>query len=68
MASKQPNPNLWAVSYRLADDTVDMDQLWICAPNMRSAEAKALRIARAKFKGVRVRIMKVEWEGEIDAF
>ncbi len=68
MASKQPNPNLWAVTYRLGKDLSDHESLWICAPNMKSAGDKGLRLARAKFHGTSVRITKVEWEGTIDAF
>lgn len=65
---KQPNPTLWAVNYRLGRDSVDFGELWICAPNAKSAEAKARRVIKTRFAGTTIRITKIEWEGEIDAF
>ena len=67
MASKQPNPNLWAVAFSVDGATDTFNTLLICAANAQTAGNKAKRIIReAGFK--RARIKKIEWEGTIDAF
>lgn len=67
MASKHPNPNLWAVSFSVDGTTDAFDTYWICAATMQSAIAKAKGVAK-RIGLKRVRITKVKWEGTIDAF
>jgi hypothetical protein len=64
---KQPNPNLWDVSYESRWSPSGNDDLMILAASASSAEAKARRLLK-KNGETGIRITRIRHRGTIDAF
>lgn len=65
---KQPNPNLWSVSWASnLERNGEGDPLWICAASAGVAESKARRVLK-KLGHRSIAITEIKHSGTIDAF